>query len=177
MNHELFFVFYSLTILVEKSDDASDQLFVFFPTDEKVGVKPLKTYCTRMKDENVLRAIIVVRGNLTPFARQAVKEMAVHGYRMEYFRDAELLVDITEHRLVPEHSVLTPQEKQELLERYRLKPSQLPRIQMTDPIARYYMFFFCVVHRMIFDDVMYACVSIQIFRIEITSSGKDSSTK
>jgi DNA-directed RNA polymerase I, II, and III subunit RPABC1 len=129
---------FSMTILVEKADDASDQLFVFFPTDEKVGVKPLKTYCTRMKDENVLRAIIVVKGNLTPFAKQAVKEMSVHGYKMEYFRDAELLVDITEHKLVPEHSVLTPQEKQELLERYRLKPSQLPRIQVTDPIARYF---------------------------------------
>jgi DNA-directed RNA polymerase I, II, and III subunit RPABC1 len=91
-----------------------------------------------MKEENVLRAVIVVKGNLTPFARQAVKEMAIHGYRMEYFRDAELLVDITEHKLVPEHVVLTQQQKQELLERYRLKPSQLPRIQLTDPIARYF---------------------------------------
>ena len=128
----------SLTILVEKADDPTDQLFVFFPNDEKVGVKPIKEYCTRMKDENVLRAIIVVRGNLTPFAKQAIKEMTQHGYRMEYFKDAELLVDITEHKLVPEHVVLTPQQKQELLERYRLKPSQLPRIQATDPVARYY---------------------------------------
>ena len=94
----------SLTILVEKSDDPTDQLFVFFPTDEKVGVKPIKTYCSRMKEENVLRAIIVVRGNLTPFAKQAIKEMSSHGYRMEYFRDAELLVDITEHKLVPGNS-------------------------------------------------------------------------
>lgn len=45
----------------------------------------------RMKEENVLRAIIVVKDKLTPFAKQAVKEMSVHGYRMEYFRDAELL--------------------------------------------------------------------------------------
>jgi hypothetical protein len=44
-----------------------------------------------MKEENVLRAIIVVKDKLTPFAKQAVKEMSVHGYRMEYFRDAELL--------------------------------------------------------------------------------------
>mmetsp|Transcript_25670 Transcript_25670/g.24528 ORF Transcript_25670/g.24528 Transcript_25670/m.24528 type:complete len:214 (+) Transcript_25670:163-804(+) len=128
----------SLTILVEKADDPTDQLFVFFPSDEKVGVKPIKTYCGRMKEENVLRAIIIVRGNLTPFAKQAIKEMSSHGYLMEYFRDAELLVDITEHKLVPEHVVLTSQQKQELLERYRLKPSQLPRIQLTDPIARYY---------------------------------------
>jgi DNA-directed RNA polymerase I, II, and III subunit RPABC1 len=128
----------NLTVLVEKTDDPSDQLFVFFPEDEKVGVKPIKTYCQRMKEENVLRAIIVVKVNLTPFAKAAVKEMSLRGYRVEYFRDSELLVDITEHKLVPEHIVLTNQQKLELLERYRLKPSQLPRIQLTDPIARYY---------------------------------------
>ena len=128
----------SLSIIVEKSDDATDQMMIFFPNDEKVGVKPIKEYCQRMKDETVFRSIIVVRGNLTPFAKQAIKEMSTHGYRMEYFKDAELLVDITEHKLVPEHVVLTQQQKQELLERYRLKPSQLPRIQATDPVARYY---------------------------------------
>lgn len=128
----------NLTILVEKTDDPNDQLFVFFPEDEKVGVKPIKTYCQRMKEENVMRAIIVVKINLTPFAKAAVKEMSLRGYRVEYFRDSELLVDITEHKLVPEHIVLSMQQKQELLERYRLKPSQLPRIQLTDPIARYY---------------------------------------
>mmetsp|Transcript_3401 Transcript_3401/g.5297 ORF Transcript_3401/g.5297 Transcript_3401/m.5297 type:complete len:213 (+) Transcript_3401:65-703(+) len=128
----------NLTLLVEKADDPSDQLFVFFPEDEKVGVKPIKTYCQRMKDESVTKAIIVVKINLTPFAKSAVKELAMRGFRVEYFRDSELLVDITEHKLVPEHIVLTNQQKIELLDRYRLKPSQLPRIQITDPIARYY---------------------------------------
>jgi DNA-directed RNA polymerases I, II, and III subunit RPABC1 len=128
----------NLTILVEREDDPSDQLFVFFPEDDKVGVKPIKTYCQRMKEENVLRAIIVVKINLTPFAKSAVKEMSIRGFRIEYFRDAELLVDITEHKLVPEHIVLTNTQKQELLDRYRLKPSQLPRMQLTDPVARYF---------------------------------------
>ena len=45
--------------------------------------------------------LITCKGNLTPFAKQAIKEMSSHGYRMEYFRDAELLVDVTEHKLVP----------------------------------------------------------------------------
>ncbi|CAM9277356.1 unnamed protein product [Ectocarpus fasciculatus] len=126
-----------LSILVEKTDDSSDQLFVFFPTDEKVGVKPIKTYCQRMKEQNVMRAIIVVKVNLTPFAKSAIKELSQRAYRVEYFRDAELLIDITEHRLVPEHVVLSPMEKHELLKRYGLKPSQLPKIQIHDPVARY----------------------------------------
>lgn len=127
-----------LTLLVEKTDDPTDQLFVFFPEDEKVGVKPIASYVERMKTNNVNKAIMVVRSNMTPFAKTALKQIALKGYRLEYFREAELLVDITEHKLVPEHVVLTDEQKKELLDKYGLKPSQLPRIQTTDPIARYY---------------------------------------
>jgi DNA-directed RNA polymerase I, II, and III subunit RPABC1 len=45
---------------------------------------------------------------------------------------------VTEHELVPKHSVLTGAEKDELLKKYRVKDSQLPKIQVEDPIARYY---------------------------------------
>jgi DNA-directed RNA polymerases I, II, and III subunit RPABC1 len=128
----------ALTILAEKVDDPADQIFVFFPEEEKVGVKPLKTYYKRMQDENVTRGIIVVKVSMTPFSKTAMKELAMRGFRMETFNYGELLVDITEHKLVPEHIVLTEQQKLELLDRYRLKPSQLPRIQITDPIARYF---------------------------------------
>ena len=47
-------------------------------------------------------------------------------------------MNITEHELVPEHVIMTPEEKRELLIRYRLKENQLMRIQAGDPVARYY---------------------------------------
>lgn len=125
-----------LTLLVEKADDESNQLFVFFPEDEKVGVKPIKTFTDRMQAEGVSNAIMVLRVDITPFAKQAVQEMS-DSFRIEHFKESELLVDITKHQLVPEHQVLTQNEKTELLKRYRLKDSQLPRMQVSDPIARY----------------------------------------
>ena len=88
----------------EKADDESNQLFVFFPEDEKVGVKPIKILTDRMKDEGVSNAILVLRGDITPFAKQAVLEMS-DSFRIEHFKEAELLVDITEHTLV---SISTP---------------------------------------------------------------------
>lgn len=75
----------SLTILVEKADDPTDQLFVFFPTDEKVGVKPIKTYCTRMKEENVLRAVIVVKGRTRIFHEKPLDELLFAFYPRCFF--------------------------------------------------------------------------------------------
>ena len=83
----------------EKADDETNQLFVFFPEDEKVGVKPIKILTDRMKDESVSNAILVLRGDITPFAKQAVLEMS-DSFRIEHFKEAELLVDITDHTLV-----------------------------------------------------------------------------
>ena len=53
--------------MVPKRDDPSENIFVFFPEEEKVGVKMIKDYAKRMREENVMRAIIVIRSSLTPF--------------------------------------------------------------------------------------------------------------
>jgi len=127
----------SLTLLMQKKDDPTDQIFVFWPEDLKVGVRPVKKYCDRMKEQAVFRAIVIIQQTLTAFAKQALAEMAPR-YTIEHFQEAELLVNITEHILVPKHKLLTDSEKQTLLAKYKLEDSQLPRIQVNDPVARYY---------------------------------------
>jgi len=54
----------------------SDQMFVFFPEEEKVGIKTIKTYCQRMQEENICRAIIVVQVGMTPSAKQVHTTMS-----------------------------------------------------------------------------------------------------
>jgi len=126
-----------LIVLVSHNDDPTDQMFVFFPEDPKIGIKTIKNYCQRMQEGNIHRAIIVVQTGMTPSAKQSLVDMAPK-YILEYFLESELLINITEHELVPEHVVMTPEEKQELLQRYKLKENQLMRIQVGDPVARYF---------------------------------------
>jgi len=125
-----------LIVLVAHNDDPTDQMFIFFPEEPKVGIKTIKAYCQRMQEENITRAIIIVQNGMTPSAKQSLVDMQPK-YILEQFLEAELLVNITEHELVPEHVVLTADEKTELLNRYKLKDVQLPKIQGGDPVARY----------------------------------------
>eukprot|EP00270_Netrium_digitus_P012246 TRINITY_DN3960_c0_g1_i1.p1 TRINITY_DN3960_c0_g1~~TRINITY_DN3960_c0_g1_i1.p1 ORF type:complete len:209 (+),score=63.17 TRINITY_DN3960_c0_g1_i1:112-738(+) len=126
-----------LTIMKSKRHDPDDVIYVFFPEEPKVGVKTIKTYAESMRSSNVKRAILVVQQSLSPFAKQCLAQMAPV-YNLEVFQEAELLVNVKEHELVPKHQVLAENEKQTLLDRYNVKDHQLPRMQRSDPVARYY---------------------------------------
>lgn len=120
-----------------------------------------------MEERGIQKAILVVQSPLTAFARDAIADVAPK-HVIEYFLESELLVladhtklvsfysiivcghlfvaphrnnfqvNITKHELVPRHIPLSSEEKQNLLQRYKVKDGQLPRIQQSDPVARYF---------------------------------------
>ncbi|MGH0155399.1 UNVERIFIED_CONTAM: hypothetical protein FKN15_059163 [Acipenser sinensis] len=95
-----------LTVLVAHNDDPTDQMFVFFPEEPKVGIKTIKMYCQRMQEENITRACIVVQMGMTPSAKQSLVDMAPK-YILEQFLQQELLINITEHEVV---KIIRPKE-------------------------------------------------------------------
>lgn len=134
-----------LLVMASKQNDPVDMIFVFFPAETRLGVKHIKEIHTRMKDNEVKRAILVLQPNISSTQRtlsaqskRAIDGLAARGYIIETFQEGELLVNITHHVLVPNHIPMTDEEKKALMARYKLKETQLPRIRTTDPVARYY---------------------------------------
>lgn len=61
------------------------QIYVFFPDEEKVGVKTIKSYASRMKEEGVDQGILVVQKGLTPFAKATISEISSK-FHLEVFQ-------------------------------------------------------------------------------------------
>ena len=118
-------------------EEDSRQLYVFFATERNVGVKTMRAFITTMEEKGIPNGIIIYQNSMTPAATKVIQAMAGK-FQIEAFMESELLVNITKHELVPRHQLMTPPEKLALLRRYRLKETQLPRIHVHDPIARYY---------------------------------------
>ncbi|XP_047067444.1 DNA-directed RNA polymerases II and IV subunit 5A-like [Lolium rigidum] len=125
-----------LTIHCAKNEDPNDQVNVFFLDESKSGLGAVKTCGDKMKQGGVTNGILVLQKALSGPARTEVLQSKK--YRLEVFKESELLVNITEHHLVPKHELLSDEEKKELLEKYSAKEIQLPKIQIMDPVARYY---------------------------------------
>mmetsp|Transcript_1132 Transcript_1132/g.4051 ORF Transcript_1132/g.4051 Transcript_1132/m.4051 type:complete len:209 (-) Transcript_1132:80-706(-) len=128
-----------LTIFRSKVDDPTDLVCVFWPNEMKVGKDRLDRYVEQMQSTNANRGIIILRGTMSVFAQRAIAQLAEVRTKLflEYFREEELLVNITRHRLVPHHEVLNPEEKVQLLTKYKLDESQLPSMLTNDAVARY----------------------------------------
>ncbi|KAL4895789.1 DNA-directed RNA polymerases I, II, and III subunit RPABC1 [Aspergillus ambiguus] len=107
----------------------------FCPDSSGVGTKQVRTFNHTVDEHNFHTGIFITQ---TPISPSAVRLLSgVPGRICEHFQEQDLLVNITRHELVPKHVLLSPEEKSRLLNRYRLKESQLPRIQVSDPVARY----------------------------------------
>ncbi|KAF1816386.1 RPB5 subunit of DNA-directed RNA polymerase [Eremomyces bilateralis CBS 781.70] len=110
-------------------------VYVEFNNDENLGIKQMRQFAHTITENNFYTGILVHGVDMTPSARKLIPTVLPH--IIELFKETDLLVNITKHELVPKHILLSREEKAKLLERYRLKESQLPRMQVNDPVARY----------------------------------------
>ncbi|WWD20614.1 hypothetical protein CI109_105090 [Kwoniella shandongensis] len=115
----------------------SEKIFVYFCSEKNVSKASMKTFIGSMDKMGARRGMIIWSEKMSPAAKKTLTEMGSE-YSLEDFPESDLLVNITRHFLVPKHVIMKPDEKSALIKRYRLKETQLPRIMITDPVARYY---------------------------------------
>ncbi|KAL8942932.1 MAG: hypothetical protein Q9211_001182 [Gyalolechia sp. 1 TL-2023] len=121
---------------VERSPaPAIGTIWVEFSSDASIGIKQMRTFAHHIDEHKFHTGIMITQSPVTTAATKIMS--AITGHVIETFQESDLLVNITHHELVPKHILMSAEEKKQLLERYRLKESQLPRIQTNDPMAKY----------------------------------------
>lgn len=109
-------------------------IWVEFAKNETIGVKEITSFMVQCISAKHGTGVFITRQALSGPALRATMASTC---KIETFREQDLLINITKHVLVPKHILLSAAEKKALLERYRLKETQLPRIQAGDAMARY----------------------------------------
>lgn len=112
-------------------------IWVEFSNEATIGIKHIRNFAQHLDSNKFSVGIFITMGPVTAAALRAFEPLHERGITAEHFREEDLLVNITKHELVPRHILLSEEEKKVLLDRYRLRESQLPRIQFSDPVARY----------------------------------------
>ncbi|KAM7195651.1 RNA polymerase Rpb5, C-terminal domain containing protein, partial [Naviculisporaceae sp. PSN 640] len=108
----------------------------FCPEKSSIGIGVMKKFVQHCAANNFKAGILITAAALSSQARKVISVTQQYT-QIECFLEEDLLVNITHHKLVPKHVLLSREEKAALLKRYRLKDTQLPRILQKDPVARY----------------------------------------
>ncbi|KAI1845809.1 hypothetical protein JX265_000012 [Neoarthrinium moseri] len=112
-------------------------IYIEFLDDNTLGTEQMRRFAKFCADNHFSNGIIVSNVPVSSAAKKEITKFA-DWTAIEWFLEDDLLVNITHHDLVPRHVILSRDEKIALLKRYRLKETQLPRILVRDPVAKYF---------------------------------------
>jgi DNA-directed RNA polymerase subunit H len=111
-----------------KMKDGKKAIIWAVTTDGTVGVAYVTQLKKAMDNAKVEKGIITTTGKYTHTAKTRSKK---HG--IELIPKIFPSFKIFDHDFVSKHELLTPEEKEEILEKYKMQPYQLPRINAYDP--------------------------------------------
>ena len=90
--------------------------------DEKVNADTVKQYQFHCYSKlQVGRMIMIVQGSTPLSKKEEADDSKVIPITIEIIQLSDLQVNITQHKMVPKHSVLNDEEMQHLLDKYKIK--------------------------------------------------------
>ena len=131
-------IYFHVDAAKASDEEIPHRVYVLFFTESKSFGK--KEYQTLVESMDIqvpsYSVIIVLKEKLNTVMKRE------HGSNLfenvEFFMLNELKFNKTKYPLVPKHTLLMEEEKEEILKRYSAKLSDMPVISKNDPIVRYY---------------------------------------
>lgn len=114
----------------------SSKIIIFFSKHQKLCVKNIKEYSVIVDTESNIDYIIIIHyNNITSFARNSLESDIKIPFQL--FNHSELSLNITKHKLVPKHEIMSKLEKDTFIKQNNFKLQNLPRILISDPIIKF----------------------------------------
>lgn len=103
-------------------------------SSDKLGIQQVKIIQTYLDNYKKDTNIIIYNDTITTFAKSALDELK----NIELFSYKELSYNVTHHTFVPKHILVSEEEKQQILTRFKVDEKKMPIIQISDPVCRYF---------------------------------------
>ena len=121
----------AIAYIIDIPEDKQKAIVWCILNEATVGIAAMNTLYKVMKEKEIDRAIVSTEGRYTHAVKTGAKKKNV-----ELLPKSFPVFDIFEHALVPRHEILTENEQNELLAKYKIKPYQMPQIKSTDPAVK-----------------------------------------
>ena len=121
----------------------NDDQMLFTIDDKKFGIKFVSNFLTTIKKEASIENFLEKNSDVHKFviinrlSDRAVKQILEHK-NTEVFTMDELLIVVIDHYLVPQHILLSPEEKENYLTTFNHQIRDMKKILLNDPIAKFY---------------------------------------
>jgi DNA-directed RNA polymerase I, II, and III subunit RPABC1 len=112
-------------------------ILVHFFVDPSISVKHIEKIQEKLLSGKITHCILVYPKAITSQTKKYI-ESTRSRFSIELFSEEDLLVNVTRHKMMPEHTLMTSEEKSKFLKASCLVIEQLPRILVSDPVCRYY---------------------------------------
>ena len=116
-------------------NDSGKQIVIFTNPVIKFNVDRIKEFINILNKMKQSHCIVIYVDSVTAPTKKMVENSI--DIDIEIFTQEEMQYNITKHRLVPKHTLLSSTEAHEFKTKYGIK---FPTLMLTDPVCRFYNF-------------------------------------
>lgn len=133
----------AISYLVKTPKEKQKTLVWCFLGGVTVGIVLMNGLYKLMKEKGLERVIVITEGRYTHAVKKGAKQRNEEALKqgtkskpIELIPTTFPVFEIFNHVLVPKHEILTEEEKQQILAKYKIQPYKMPQIKSIDPVVK-----------------------------------------